>query len=98
MVGVLVGWVAVIRGVAAVATVVVVISFIESSVCEEGLCLLRMLFLVCCNRRLKFVDKGSKVIRWVRDCISACWYSLARSDDFVVEEVYGLQGRSKAML
>jgi len=49
-----------------------------------------MLFLVYYNRRLKFINKGSKVIWWVRDYISAYWYSLARSDDFVVKEVYGL--------
>jgi len=57
--------VAVIRGVTAVVIVViviVVISSMELSVCKESLCLLRMLFLVCYNRRLKFINKGSKVI------------------------------------
>jgi len=53
-----------------VAVVIVVISFIEPLVYEEGLCLLHILFFVCCNRRLKFVNKGLKVIWWVRDCIS----------------------------
>jgi len=53
-----------------VAVVIVIISFIELSVYKEGLCLLRILFLICCNRQLKFVNKGSKVVWWVRDCIS----------------------------
>ena len=83
----------VVRGVAAVVTVImviVVIFFIELLVRKESLCFFYMLFLVCCNKRLEFVNKGFKIIWWVRDCISIYWYSLVRSDDFVVEKVYGL--------
>jgi len=57
--------VVVIRGVAtviAVIIVVVIVSFIESLVHKESLYLLRILFFVCCNRQLEFVNKGSKVI------------------------------------
>jgi hypothetical protein len=80
-------------GVTAVITVVaviVVISSIELSVRKESLCLLYMLFLICYNRQLQFVNKGSKVVRWVRDCISIYWYSLVRSDNFIIKEVYSL--------
>jgi len=45
-----------------VVMVIVIISSIELLVCKESLYLLRMLFLVCYNRQLKFINKGSKVI------------------------------------
>jgi len=53
-----------------VVIVIVVVSSIESLVYKKSLCLLRILFLVCYNRQLKFINKGFKVIWWVRDCIS----------------------------
>jgi len=45
-----------------VITVVVIISFIELLVRKESLYLFYMLFLIYYNRRLKFINKGSKVI------------------------------------
>jgi len=45
-----------------VVTVVVIISSIELLVHKESLYLLRILFLICYNRQLKFINKGSKVI------------------------------------
>jgi hypothetical protein len=76
--------------VATVIIVIVVISSIESLVSKESLYLLYILFLIYYNRRLKFINKGSKVIRWIRDCISICQYSLVRSNDFIIKEVYSL--------
>jgi len=55
-----------------VVIVIVITSSMELSVCKESLYLLCMLFLICCNKQLKSVNKGSKVIWWVRDCISIC--------------------------
>ena len=54
----------VVQGVAVVATVntVIVVSFMESSVRKKNLCLFCMLFLIYCNRRLKFINKGFKII------------------------------------
>jgi len=45
-----------------VVMVIVIISSIELLVRKESLYLLRMLFLVCYNGQLKFINKGFKVI------------------------------------
>ena len=82
--------VAVVQGVAAVAIIIVIISFIKLLVYKEGLCFLYMLFLIYYNRRLKFINKGSKIVWWVRDCIFIYWYSLIKSNNFIVKEVYSL--------
>ena len=79
-------------------SVVVVVSSIELLVCKESLCLLCMLLLIYCDGRLKFVDKSFKAVWQIRNCISVCWYSLIRSDNFIVEKIYGLQDRPEAML
>ena len=57
--------VAVIRGVAIVTTVIIVVvilSFMELLVCKKSLYFLSLLFLIYYNGRLKFVNKGFKVI------------------------------------
>ena len=54
--------VAVIQGGTTAAAIIVVISFIKLLVCKKDLYFFRILFPICYNRQLKFINKGFKII------------------------------------